>query len=675
MSVLAMKRVLIAGLSKDRKQMLELLQRRGILQISMGDIDSTAGAENSVFHKTDVAGQKATFEKNAAAANQAVSVLAGVAADDHAVSMFSGRFPMTLTDYTTNVNKSHKIMQMVAEINTLQKKQTDIEQELPKISALREALVPWLSYDQALSFGGTKKTRAFVGTLPNEVPKEEIEKGIAQTAQDVTGVDITVISASPEQTCIQVVCLKEDADKVEEALRHLSFARPALSGAAPKEQDERLKAQYAALEKEKQKNAERIASFVPHREEVKFMADYFRMRADKYDVIGELYQTKKAFLVSGFVLEKNADALADLLESRFDCVVEVKDTLPDEEVPVALKNNGYAAPVEGVVGSYALPGKGEIDPTFIAAIFYYFLFGMMLSDAAYGLIMIIGCAVILKKFKDTIEPGMRKTLKMFLYAGVGTMFWGVMFGSYFGDLPQVVMRTFFGKEIGSLALWVEPAVEPMTVLGFSFIVGIIHIFFGMGALAYTNIKQGKVLDAVYDVGFWYLLLIGAIGILINTDMVGGMFGLHLNLPAQVMMVFKVLAVIGAIGIILFGGRDSSNWGLRIGKGLYALYGISSYLSDILSYSRLLALGLATGVISSVFNSMAAMVAAPPVIGVVLFLLIVVVGHTLNLAINALGAYVHTNRLEYVEFFGKFYNGGGRAFTPFTQNTKHYRVTE
>lgn len=675
MSVLSMKRVLVAGLRKDRKELLELLQRKGIMQISMDDIAEEAGAEGGVFHQADVSGARTTFEKSAQAATSALSVINSAVKDPNAVSMFSGRHRMSLTDYTTGLKKREKIMEMVGDINALAKRQSEIQAEIPKLEAQRESLTPWLTYDQDMGFTGTKSTRAFIGTLPNEVPLEDIYKGIDEVAPENSGVDVTIISSSSEQTCIQVVCLNKDAAKVEEALRHMSFARPVVTGADPKSQDASLMQQIERLNKEHAENEGKIASYAEHREEIKLISDYFQMRADKYDVIGRLYQTDKIFLLSGYVEERNAKALEDMLESRFDCVVEVKDPSPDEDVPVALKNNGYAAPVEGVVASYAMPGKGEIDPSFIAAIFYYFLFGMMLSDAAYGLIMVVGCAVILSKNKGKIEEGMRKTLTMFLYAGIGTMFWGIMFGSYFGDLPQVVMRTFFGKEIGSLALWVEPAVEPMTVLGFAFIVGIIHIFFGMGASAYTSIKQGKPLDALYDVGFWYLLLIGAIGILLTTDMVGGMFGLNLVLPDAVMTLLKAFAIIGAVGIILFGGRDSSNWGLRIGKGLYALYGISSYLSDILSYSRLLALGLATGVISSVFNSMAAMVAKPPVIGVILFLLIVVVGHTLNLAINALGAYVHTNRLEYVEFFGKFYNGGGRPFTPFTENTKHYKVLD
>ncbi|MCR5675605.1 MAG: V-type ATP synthase subunit I [Lachnospiraceae bacterium] len=665
-----MKRVLIAGLRKNRKQMLELLQRQGVMEIEIRK-NSTDEEADPVFQQIDTTGIRATFEKNITLANQSLAVLDAVTPPESADGgLFSGRTRMSLTDYETNTKKREKIMDMVFDIHALEKRRNEIAAEIPKTESQLEALVPWMELPYPLDFAGTKSTKTFLGTLPNDVPEETVLAGI-----DSESVAVDIISHSGEQTCVAVTCMKEEAEAVEEALRRMSFARPAVSGDVPAKQKEALSMKLERLAGEDENLKKKIAAYAPRRDEIRFIADYFRLRSDKYEVIGGLEQTDRVFLVRGFVAAKNAQSLENLLTTRFDCVVELSDPAEDEEVPVALQNNGYAAPVEGVIASYAMPGKGEIDPTFLASIFYYFLFGMMLSDAAYGLIMVLGVAVVLKKYKDTIEPGMRKTLTMFQYAGVGTIFWGVMFGSYFGDLPAVILKTFFHTEIGSLALWCEPAVEPMTVLGFAFIIGIIHIFVGMGALAYTDIKQGKALDALYDVGFWYLLLIGAIGILLNTDMVGGMFGLHLNLPDGVMMVFKVLALVGAAGIVLFGGRESSNWGLRIGKGLYALYGISSYLSDILSYSRLLALGLATGVISSVFNSMAAMVAAPPVIGPILFAVIVVVGHVLNLAINALGAYVHTNRLEYVEFFGKFYNGGGKPFEPFTENTKHYRVSE
>jgi V/A-type H+-transporting ATPase subunit I len=215
------------------------------------------------------------------------------------------------------------------------------------------------------------------------------------------------------------------------------------------------------------------------------------------------------------------------------------------------------------------------------------------------------------------------------------------------------------------------------MLTFCFAVGLIHLFTGLGILMYQDIKNGKPRDAVYDGLFWYMFVGGCVVLLLCLPMITGMLGLTFTLGAGVKKISSIVAIIGFTGIVLFAGRDSKNWGKRLAKGLYGAYGITSYLSDVLSYSRLLALGLATSVISSVFNTMAGMVggAMPVVAGVIMYALIFVIGHILNLAINALGAYVHTNRLQYVEFFGKFYNGGGREFTPFEEKTKYYKVKE
>ena len=224
----------------------------------------------------------------------------------------------------------------------------------------------------------------------------------------------------------------------------------------------------------------------------------------------------------------------------------------------------------------------------------------------------------------------------------------------------------------------------MKVLVFSFAIGIIHLFAGLILNMYQAIKQGRIVDAISDSLFWILLVGGLILYGMTTDMVVNMFpGALTRLPAPVGTFGAVCAVIGAAGILIMGGRESKNWGKRLAKGAYALYGVTGYLSDILSYSRLLALGLATSVISTVFNSMGQMVSENLVhsnifgalIGVILFLVIFLIGHGLNMAINARGAYVHANRLQFVEFFGKFYNGGGRKFEPFAVNTKYFKIKE
>lgn len=274
-----------------------------------------------------------------------------------------------------------------------------------------------------------------------------------------------------------------------------------------------------------------------------------------------------------------------------------------------------------------------------------------------------------------MEPGFRKTIKMFMFCGLSTAFWGFMFGSFFGDAVNVIATTFFNRpDIRLAPIWFEPVSLPMKMLVFAFLLGIIHLFTGLGVKLYSCIKNGQIMDGIYDAVFWYMLVGGGIVYLLTMSMFTEMLGLSFTLPASAGTAAAAVAFIGLLGIILTSGRESRNWFKRLLKGLYGAYGVTSYLSDILSYSRLLALGLATSVISTVFNKMGSMV-GNSIPGIIVFILVFIIGHSLNLAINALGAYVHTNRLQFVEFFGKFYEGGGRKFEPFAIHTKYYRVKE
>ena len=329
--------------------------------------------------------------------------------------------------------------------------------------------------------------------------------------------------------------------------------------------------------------------------------------------------------------------------------------------------------MEGIVESYGLPHAGEIDPTTIMSFFYVFFFGMMLSDAAYGAVVAIVCAILVKKY-PRMSQSMAKSLKLFFYCGVSTLVWGVLFGGYFGNIVDIVSEKFFGHTVTVPALWFVPLNDPMKLLVYSLLFGTIHLFVGLGIKGYLCLKDGKVVDFICDVVLWFVMLIGLILMLLPSDIFASIAQTTIVFPAALNTAAKVMAAGGAIGIVLMSGRANKNPALRLALGAYDLYNVTGWLSDALSYSRLLALGLATGVIASVINQMGAML-PNNVIGVILFIVIFIVGHVLNLAINLLGAYVHTNRLQFVEFFGKFYEGGGKAFEPFKENTKYIDVKE
>lgn len=669
MAVLQMQKISIYALKKDRKAILEYLQRRGVVEIT--DPETASG----VFAQADTQQQRSLLEKNITAAGQAMEVLSGYAKGKKGLlSSFEGRRELTADQYEAAAARIPETRETAERILSLSREIAEGRAEIQRLQTQIDALSPWLSLDIPMQFKGTKRTRVFVGTLPEERTLEQVLTGLAEEAPKVSGIHAEILSTSADQTCLFVICGRKDAFAMEAALRGIGFSYPASpSDKPPKEQCEGLRARIAQAQDRIRRAEEEIRSFADKREDLEFLSDYESMRLEKYQVLGRLRQSRHTFIVEGYVPQREAAALERQLSDRYDAAVEIEPLSDQDDPPVLLENNAFAAPVEPVLESYSMPARGEVDPCTVMAVFYYVLFGLMLSDAAYGLIMVVGCGALLAKFRN-MESGMKKTLQMFLYCGISTMFWGVMFGSYFGDVVDVVASTFFGKDVTIPPVWFIPVDEPMRLLVFSFLLGIIHLFAGLAMKLYQLCKAKQYKDALYDVIFWYLLVGGGIIYLLTMDMVVNMLGLGFQLPAAVGNVAAVFAAIGAVGIVFTAGRESRSPFKRLLKGLYGLYNISGYLSDILSYSRLLALGLATGVIASVFNQMGSM-AGGGVAGAIVFILVFLIGHTLNIGINVLGAYVHTNRLQYVEFFGKFFEGGGRKFNPFSAKTKYYKIRE
>ncbi len=669
MAVMPMQRIGIYALKSRRKPILELVQRRGVVEIH------AEKAEDAVFRQTDTAPAKARFENNTSTLQAALEALDKLEPEKKSLlAPLEGRTPIPLSRYEETAGAAGKTLRAASRVNALWKKCADDRAEILRLEAQIRMLEPWSRLDVSMRTTGTASTAAFIGSFPAEYTEEALKAEIARGAPEIDGVAVEVLSAGTQQTCAFLLCHASNGAKLEAFLRSIGFTYPAdRSKKPPQARMQDLNARIEKLRAEIDGAEAEIRTYAALRGAMQYTIDYFSMRIEKYDVLGRLWQSPHVFVITGYIPAESAPALEKELTEKFEAYVELETPAEDEDVPVKLKNNAFAAPVEGVLESYSMPGRKEIDPSTLMAVFYYFLFGMMLSDAGYGLLMVIGCGVALAKFKN-MEESLRKFLKMFLYCGISTVFWGAMFGSFFGDAVTVIGKTFFNVDIAIPALWFTPLNEPMRLLLFSFLIGVIHLFAGLGAQFYQLARQGLWKDAIFDVVFWYMLVGGGILYLLSMQMFADMVSLGFTLPAAVGTAGAIAAGIGAVGIVLTAGRESRSPFKRLLKGLYGLYGVSSYLSDILSYSRLLALGLATGVIASVFNQMGAMLGNSPA-GVAVFVFAFLVGHTLNLGINVLGAYVHTNRLQFVEFFGKFFEGGSRKFNPFSAKTKYFKITE
>lgn len=322
----------------------------------------------------------------------------------------------------------------------------------------------------------------------------------------------------------------------------------------------------------------------------------------------------------------------------------------DDRAPTMLKSNVLAKPFEDLTFLYAVPKYGEIDPTPLLAPFYWIFFGMMAGDVGYGLLLILGCLWLLKS--KTIFPNNKKFVQFLFVLSFSVTIWGALYGSFFGNLIPIPGLINAERDINKLLIM-------------SILFGIVHIFVGLGIKAYMLIRDGQWKDAICDVGFWYMAVGGAIIFL-----GGGAAGLGTHGIA----IGKWVMVIGMVGIVLTGGRENKSIVARLIGGVYSLYNISGYVGDLVSYTRLMALGLAGGFIALAVNMITGMLwgsAIGKVFGVVVF----IVFHLFNLFLSVLGAYVHTARLTYVEYFGKFYEGGGTAFQNFRSEPHYLRIKD
>ncbi|WP_312099947.1 V-type ATP synthase subunit I [Lachnoclostridium sp.] len=673
MSVLNMQKIQLCALKRNRKKLLITLQRCGVMEVT--DIYY----DDSIFHQQKQSEVENFVAEDMQLAKEALQVLDTYCDKKTKVSSLTGRKLITTEKYEDYESKYNQIKERALQITQLARIITEEVQENKKRRAQLEALVPWITLTIPFSCTETNCTAVFFGTLPNAWDKSKVEKLFSDslnTTETSLFVEAEVISTSKLMTCLMVMCLKKQAVEVLTILRDASFSQKISNcnlNLPPAKEKEKIEEEILASEDKIAEYLEMIKEFEQYSDEFQFLSDDAEVRFEQGEVMKHLIETENVFVVSGYIPKDEIAKTLKKIQEQCDVAIETMNISEEEEVPILLKNPAFSQPLEGTVKAYSLPGKGEIDPTTIMAVFYYILFGIMLADAAYGAIMVIGCTFALLKYKN-MENSLKNSLKMFLYCGISTIFWGVMFGSYFGDMVDVVSETFFGHKISIPPVWFFPVNEPMKMLVFSMLFGIIHIYTGLAVKLYQCLKQKDYKSILYDVILWYIVLTASLVLLLSMDVFTKTFGLSFQLSKKAGNIALVIMLISSVGIILTAGRESRNPIKRFLKGLYGYYGITGYLSDVLSYSRLLALGLASGVICTVINMMASMVGGG-FVGVIAFIVIFILGHAINIGINALGAYVHTNRLQYVEFFGKFYSGGGREFSPFSMRTKYFKLDE
>lgn len=652
MAIVNMNKLSLIGLKSDKERILETLMKMGVVEIT--DLGEKMSSEDwsKLFSSEENAEEISNLNGKLDKISAALDYLSKF--DKRKKGLFAAKRTVSINDYSTVVNNQDKLWKVIDDISECDKKLSNLKSEINKNTNLVLNLKPWEKLDIPLDMKGTKNTTVLTGVVPEIVNADSLNE---ELSNEVPETHFEIISKDREQSYLLIIFLSSKAEDVMRILKQYGFSKSSLekySGTA-NENIKSLSKSIKELENEISSIEEKIASFANYQGDLEILHDHILVERDRKKASSIVFNTNDSFFLEGWVPDTSADRIKEVIEKKFDCFLEITEAGEDEDFPILLVNKDFASSVETITEMYSLPNRNEVDPNAVTAPFFVLFFGLMLGDGGYGLIMAVVSIFVLLKFK--LEENTKKFMKLMMYCGFATMLWGALLGGWFGI-----------EALGKTALWFNLTDEPQKMLSFSLLFGVIHIYAGLGVKAYNLYRRKKYLDIIFDVFFWYVIFTGfALFLLpyipiVDKDAVTGLVRLG-----------KYLLVIGAVLLILTQGRHSKNIIGKIIGGVSSLYDLIGFLSDLLSYSRLLALGLASSVIAAIVNELGLMIGFNNILKVVFVVAVLIFGHMFNFAINALGAYVHSSRLQYIEFFGKFYEGGGTAFEPLKVNTKYINL--
>lgn len=530
-----------------------------------------------------------------------------------------------------------------------------------------EEILPWLDLD--VSVARLEQLR-MVGHLFGTVNRASFAGFTSVVESEFPEVYIEAVGVQKDDCTLLVMFPREAFEEVYQRLKELGFSR-----VSPKLRDlpqniiTQNEQAVSELDEEARNAGADIAAYAEYYEKLGILQDSCETALEKAHACKNFMRTRSVVMAEGWIPSSEKETLAQMLGDicgpAYYLKYEQVDK-DDEEVPIKLKNNALVSPFESITETYSMPRYNEIDPTPVYMPFYWLFFGLMAGDIGYGALMLIGTAIVLAAFK--LKEGTRQFIKFFFYLSFAVILGGLVYGGCFGMTVFTPIPTGDG---GYKAI-LDAQTDVTAMLLVSVALGVVHVLIGVWMKGVVHIKNGRPLDALFDAGIWTVTILGGLGWLV------GVMGV---LPAGVSSVCKWAFLASLLGLALTQGRDSPSLGGKIGNGLYSVYGITSYVGDLASYTRVAALALSGAYIGISFNMMAGMVLEGFASAGILMMivkglfgaLIFVAGHVINVGLSLLSAYVHTSRLQYVEFFGKFFEGGGVPFKPLKPVINHVTI--
>ncbi|MBQ1674593.1 MAG: V-type ATP synthase subunit I [Oscillospiraceae bacterium] len=642
MAIVKMKRLRLIALENDRTTLLRRLQKLGCLHLSEPPADESAW-EGLLRRESD---QSAQQHAQLRLLQNALDVLKRYAPQKTGLldprPMVSEQEFLNEQELPGHLAAAKEVTDHAAELNRL------IAQET-RLTGERASLNPWRELDLPMEMTGTKTVNVITGTVPGPVNFDQLQ---GQLADQVPEAVLYRLSQSSEQQCLLLMCHKAVANQALEVLRNSGFATGQLSGwrGTVAENAQRLDGELERIHRAAEQEKAALVALGDKQEELRLAADRIATELNREENNRRLLTDQHIVCMQGWVPEGDVPRLTGLLE-QFDCAWDLADPTEEEypDVPVQLKGNFFTRSMNCITEQYSLPAYDGVDPNPVMAPFFILFFGMMMADMAYGILMIVGSVLFLKKKR----PADTSFMEMIFWCGISTFIFGALTGGFFGDFIPQLLKIINPASTFEMPALFTPLNDTLSIMIGALVLGLIQIITGMTVSVVKKTKDGHFQDALWDEITWWVILAGLALMILKIGNVGGV---------------PVVLVIGGV-MLLYGSTHNARGFGKVTALISAIYnGVTGFFSDTLSYVRLMALMLSGSVIATVFNTLGATFG-----NVIVFVIVAMIGNILNLLLNLLGCYVHDMRLQFLEFFNRFYKGGGIAYQPLSLQSKNVEI--
>ena len=642
MAILKMKKLRICGVSEEQTQLIRQLQLLGSVEIGAPcALTDTQGVQ--VF----CAGEGKSADALLRTSSRLTSALETLKHyETKKGGLFAARPEKTIGELFSDEAYAAALDTAQAVLDA-QDARSRLAAEKSRLTAVRESFVPWQQLPLPLETLGTQHTRILLGTVPAQTDLEALRAKVFEAADEV---QLEQISADQQSLYLLVFVHKCAAEAVGAALREAGFALTTFDGVQGTAA-ENIRRTDEAIAAGEQQDAEKLAeltALAAQKSALQLAFDRCTQEIAKAQAADRLVHSEKTFCLGGWVPCEDVGKLETLL-SGFCCAWELTDPAPEEypDVPVKLKNNKLTWPLNMVTEMYSLPAYDGVDPNPLMAPFFILFYGIMMADMGYGLLMILASIIITKKSRPKGTSG--QMFGLMFSCGISTFLMGALTGGFFGDfLPQLVGIIDPDTTFKALPSLFTPLDDTITILIGAMALGFVQIVTGMAISFVEKIKKGQIMDAIWEELTWWVVFAG--------------------IACMALGVTNIVLYVGLAMVVVGSGWSAKGFG-KVTAIFGSVYNhVTGYFGDILSYSRLMTLMLAGSVIASVFNTLGAIPG-----NVVFFLIVSALGNGLNFALNLLSCYVHDLRLQCLEYFGKFYQDGGKPFEPLAINTKYVDI--